>query len=358
MDAQGKASSQELRDQIAQLHALEGAVRSARLAAVAEYDKSEMWKEDGSTSMSVWLSALTGCRQYSAKEEVRVSHALESLPALSGLFASGGLDWDKLAALTRFVTPENDREWTKRALSWSAFDLEREARRHERVIEERDPVEEFCGVLRGWWSRDRRTVKINGELPAEAGASVLAALERRADQQPKDDDAELSPLDQRMASALIELAGISIARDSDPDRATVVVHVSEAALAGASAGSWSDVSGSCACHPDLAELESGAQLRLEEIRRLACDARIEFAIHDRFGRCVGIARATRKVPPWLERQVLLAHPHCQFPGCERTSLLHCHHAIPCWEGGPTNFWNLVPRFALSITGRFTTRAGG
>jgi hypothetical protein len=333
MHAESELSSDELRDKIAQLGALEGVVRSARLAAVAEYDRRELWKEDGSTSMSVWLSALTGCRQYSARELVRVAHALQELPALSGLLSSGGLDWDKVSALTRFVTAETDCEWTDRACSWSAFELEREARRCQRVTEEQDEADFESGSLRCWWARRDRMLMINGMLPAAEGATVLAALRRRAEQQPKDPETGgLAPYERRMATALAELAGACIARDTDPDRATVVVHVSELGLAGDG--------------PGLAELESGVQLRLEAIRRLVCDGRVEFSIDDRFGRSVGIVRASRQIPAWLERQVLLRYPHCEFPGCERTSLLHCHHAIPWLDGGPTNLWNLVPLCAV------------
>src|SRR5688500_8905379 len=56
------ATAEGLRETIGQLHALELAVRHARLQAVAAYDERELWAEDGSTSMSVWLSAFTGTK--------------------------------------------------------------------------------------------------------------------------------------------------------------------------------------------------------------------------------------------------------------------------------------------------------
>jgi hypothetical protein len=346
-----EASADDLRDQIGQLHALEMAARSARLAAVSAYDERELWKQDGSTSMSVWLSAFTGVEQYSAKEEVRVAHALSDLPHLASLFASGGLAWDKVAALTRFVTTETDQEWAERASCWSAFALEREARRHERVVDEQDDALREAGFLRAWWARNQRLLKINGELPAQEGAEVLAALQRRAEQQPKDPDTgELAPFERRMADALVELAGICIGKDTDADRATVVVHVSGLALAGAQ-------SALAGYPPGLAELEAGVQLRLVSIRRMVCDARIEFSIEDEFGRSVGVGCACRNVPPWLRRQVLLRDGQCRFPGCDRTTLLHCHHAIPWLEGGPTNLNNLVAPSAPPTTGRCTRRDG-
>src|SRR5207244_4316540 len=212
------------------------------------------WAEDFSSSMSVWLSAATGARQQSCKEQVRVAHALGELPCLSSAFGSGSVPRDKVAALTRFVTPDNDQVWTSRACSWSAFELEREARRASRVTEEQDEADRESGFVRTWWCRDGRLLKLNGQLAAAAGAGV----------------------------------------------------------------------------------EAGVQLRAEAVRRMVCDGRIEFSIQDQFGRCVGIGRASRKIPGWLERQVLLRDGHCRFPGCDRTTLLHCHHVIPWIQGGPTN----------------------
>jgi hypothetical protein len=60
---------------------------------------------------------------------------------------------------------------------------------------------------------------------ADQGAVVVKALERVAAQAPPLPSRVYEDFESRAADALVELAGISVGRDSDADRATVVVHV-------------------------------------------------------------------------------------------------------------------------------------
>lgn len=84
-------------------------------------------------------------------------------------------------------------------------------------------------------------MRLSGQLPADAGASLAVALTRPAEQAgPDSETGRYDPFDSRCADALVELAGARLADDADPDRATVVVHVPAEWLAslggGAAAG--------------------------------------------------------------------------------------------------------------------------
>lgn len=90
------------------------AVASARvIRAVAEVDRLELWRRDGATSMSSWLAGRFGLSWGTARELVRVAHALEDLPRISGAYACGRLSWDQLRPLTRFAKPETDQRWAE-----------------------------------------------------------------------------------------------------------------------------------------------------------------------------------------------------------------------------------------------------
>ena len=64
--------------------------------------------------------------------------------------------------------------------------------------------------------------------------------------------------------------------------------------------------------------------------------------HAADGTTIGIGRADRRIPPWLERLVRLRDGGCRFPGCGRTRWTNVHH-IRFWtrDDGPTDLDNLI-----------------
>lgn len=78
------------------------------------------------------------------------------------------------------------------------------------------------------------------------------------------------------------LASAHIARDADPDRATVVVQAELGALVGGEGGCA--VEGGPVIHPDTA-------------RWLLCDGRLQTVVHDHTGQTVVIGRTARTAPP-------------------------------------------------------------
>src|SRR5919198_3782949 len=104
---------------VGRIQHLDHAVRAMSAASaevlreVASLDDPNVWERDGATSMTSWLAARYGLAWGTAREWVRVAHALEVLPAIARAYAGGRISWDQLRPLTRFATPETDDRWSK-----------------------------------------------------------------------------------------------------------------------------------------------------------------------------------------------------------------------------------------------------
>ena len=310
-------------------HAAMAAASAEFLEAIWDIDEQGLWRRQGATSLSGWLAARFGASKATATEWVRVAHALRDLRHIFETYRQGRLSWDQLRPLTRFATPETDQAWSRRAPRLRPATLWREAERHRRVEISDERKARRGRFLSMWWDRDGSPVLcLSGMLPPEEGAAVEAALVKRSEEVPGDPEAD-SPGEARMADALVEL--VTGAGGSDPGQPTLVVHAHAEVVAGRERpdGRW------------LAETEGGQRLSADAVRRLACDARVEWVLEED-GRPVGIGRRGRTVPRQLAR--VLRHRDggtCRFPGCERRRWLQAHHLVHWADGGATNLDNLV-----------------
>ena len=298
------------------------------LRMVTEVDRRGLCRRDGATSVTSWLAGRYRLAWGTAREWVRVAHALDGLPRIAEAYASGRLSWDQLRPLTRFATPETDEYWAGRAPGLGPWTLLREAARHDRQVRARTEEARRRRSLTFSWARDLPLVYLEAALPAEEGAAVQGALERRAEEVVLADRPD-SPGEARLADALVELVTGGHRTEADP--ATLVVHAGADVL----------VRKEPAEGPLLAETEDGRGLPAEAVRRLACDGRIEWVL-EQDGRPVGIGRRGRAVPGQLLR--VLRHRDggaCRFPGCGRKRWLHAHHLVHWGDGGATNLDNLV-----------------
>ena len=307
--------------------AVMAAASAETLRAVAAYDEPRLWEADGATSMSAWLAARYGLARGTAREWVRVAHALWELPAIAEAYARGRLSWDQLRPLTRFAEPESDGELASRASWLSPTELWLEARRHERVSARQAEDAHRRRYLSMWWDPEKPLLYLDGMLPGEQGAAVEAALGRRAEELPPDREAD-SPGEARLADALTGLV-----TGSDPDGsqpATLVVHADADVLGGKEPPDG----------PSRSETESGQRLSADTVRRLACDGRIEWVLESS-GRAVGVGRRGRAVPGHITRLLRHRDRVCRFPGCGNGRWLHAHHLVHWADGGSTNLDNLV-----------------
>ena len=309
---------------IAQLGASLGAIHAALLERVARFDREERWKEIGATSMGSWLVARLDVTYNTARGWVDTARAVEDLPTIITALGEGGVCLDQVRALCRFATPDDEDELLRWVPERAAAELQAIARDHEGVTVAEDNRSFEDREVSWWWSEDRR-LHLKALLPPDYGVVVVKALQRIAYQALPDESGCYEHFDARCADALKRMASQSIGADSDPDRATVVIHVGADDLGGDSGA---------------ALVEDGPLLPTETARRLACDSRWQL-FADFEGETVGIGRISRRIPASLMRALRLRDRCCRFPGCERTRWLHAHHLIHWANGGRTDLENLI-----------------
>jgi hypothetical protein len=293
---------------------------------IAELDADNAWERDGATSMSAWLAGRYGLTRATATEWVRVARALRSLPAIRRAYREGRLSWDQLRPLTRFAERGTDERWSAEAPSRSAAWLWQEMRRMEEIRERDVDSTQRGRYLSLDWNEERSELYLQGRLGAEQGAAFERAVLERSEEVVVADD----PHDRhgaRLADALVELTTETSGNGGHP---TLVVHADAGVLTNEEAEH----------RPCLAETEDGTRLPSESVRRLACDARIEWIL-ERDGRAVGIGRQGRAVPGSVARALRHRDRWCRFPGCERTRWVKAHHVRHWARGGGTDLDNLV-----------------
>jgi len=366
----------ELGEGIVQLHAAMTATHAAMLTFIASFDDKEGWCTDGARCMADWLVAAVGVTWHTAREWVRMAHALERLPALAEAFGEGRICAESVAAATALAEPADrtppaeqtpgdgapvpageaagqpngageagqppatggdaegpswtgdgwtDAELAEQAMSRPAQALRAQLRR-QRIARRSRPADHPIGTLNWRW-RDDGMLALSGRLPTDEGAVVAVALERVATKvcQRDPETGQFDPAPVRWANALVELARTTLGEEDDTDRATIVVHVDAEDLAAATG---------------TGELADGPALALPLVRRLACDGRIEVDVDGPAGP-VGVGRAKRQVPAHLARHVRNRDRGCRFPGCRRLRHLQIHHRQHWADGGPTDLTNLL-----------------
>jgi hypothetical protein len=170
------------------------------------------------------------------------------------------------------------------------------------------------------WHLDDGRWELRGELDAEHGAIVDAALREAQDALFRRDGARASKVD-----ALVEIANRSLDTVVDVgrrDRYRVHVHV--------------DVDNT---------MVDGLGFRLPDWLRdlIWCDT-IMSTVHEHGGIPVSVGRAHRTVPERTRRLVILRDRGCRVPGCAADRFLEVHHVIhwdPDHGNGPTDTWNLA-----------------
>jgi hypothetical protein len=111
---------------------------------------------------------------------VRVAHALEQLPLISGAFEKGAVSYSKVRAMTRVATPENEEYLLYIAEHGTAHHVERLVR-HYRRVQRLDEVnaQHEARCLSYHYDEDGSLV-IQGRLPPELGALFVKGIEAAA----------------------------------------------------------------------------------------------------------------------------------------------------------------------------------
>jgi Domain of unknown function (DUF222) len=311
---------------------------------VARLDDDGAWAGDGYLSVVHWLTIHLGMGRISARELVRVGHALVELPQVAEAFASGSLSYDKVRFICQVATPEDQEVWVELPQTVSGSQLIKICLAYQgaKVADSHERAEAQL-ARRGLWTfkEDNGMVRLTALLPAADAAVVMTALEAVAAEQPpvsiKDTSAVPDPAEDRWAArradslvAICEqasaLAGSPEGLVSDPESCQLVVHVDVGVLTG------EDPNGRC-------HLEDGTPTAAAVARRPGCDAQV-VAITERDALPIDVGRARRLFTRPQKRAMQARDGTCRFPGCGVPARwTHLHHLIP-WElGGPTDLAN-------------------
>lgn len=271
----------ELGAEITELCACIYAATYQLLTLIREFDEKRYWELPGLMSCAHWLNFKCGIAMNTAREKVRVAHALKDLPKISEAFRKGELSYSKVRAVTRIAKAENEDYLLMIARHGTAFHVEKLVSKYRRCERQQD-IDNANLVhdrreLTCFYDADGSFV-IKGRMPAEQGALIMKALELALEKEYQapakaeedegsaandgshDVSAETSrheTLPARRADALAEIAETYL--DADPtsassaDRFQVVVHVS------------------AETSEDNSHIESGPHVSAETSRRIACD---------------------------------------------------------------------------------------
>jgi len=318
------------------------------LVLIREFDERAGFVQWGLQSSAEWLAWRCDLSLTTAREKVRVAHALKCLPLISSAFQTGELSYAKVRALTRVARRDNEEALLAFALRHTAVTVA------ERCRELRCGSETSIDAAERAWSgrslriiRDRRrsVMTVTVELPLDSGGLVEKALDKaRDDEVLQVPDLADTGWSTRQADAFVNvlkgyLSGDGTGSSASNDNYLVTIHVDESALAGK---------------------EGRAAVPIESVKRHCCDGKAVVITETSEGEPLAIGRKSRIVPKALERAVRARdHHRCTFPGCHNRRFLDCHHVEHWANGGETALDNLMllctKHHTLVHEGGFTIR---
>ena len=317
----------ELDQQILTLSTRINATTCELLVAVREFDERAGWLKWGLSNCAEWLAWRCDLSMSTAREKVRVAHALKTLPKMSALFRSGDLSYSKVRHLTRVAHRANEDELVAFALRRTAVTVAERCRelRCGDVASIDTAARAYANrSLRVRRDRERNMMVISVELPLDTGELFEKALDKARDDKaveiPDLTDASWST---RQADAFVDMVNGYLSGQSgkSDENYVVTVHVDEAALSGRGGRS---------------------AVPIESVKRLRCDNHAVVITETKDGQPLSIGRKSRIVPKAIERAIRTRDNNCcVFPGCENRRFLHCHHVEHWANGGETSLENLM-----------------
>jgi len=98
------------------------------LVLVRQFDERAGWLKWGLGNCAEWLHYRCDLSMNAAREKVRVAHALKTLPNIAAGFATGGLSYSKVRAITRVAGADNEDKLLSFALKTTTARVEERCR--------------------------------------------------------------------------------------------------------------------------------------------------------------------------------------------------------------------------------------
>lgn len=364
------------------------------LQLMAEFDTRAGWAGPGLRSCAHWLNWRIGMSPRTARDHLRVAHALADLPAVTAAFAAGRVSYSKVRALTRIATPATEEGLLGIALHGTTSQLESLVAAARAGADPR-PARARRGLR---WSRATDgSLLVSLRIPAEQGEQLLAAIEACLAATPTDGDTNVEPHEERgsaepthdtrapddntdSAGRADSAGGTDSAEPvqraeryrawrtaQDEHRERALDHTPGATvepLAARRLDALLDlVAAATVAHPPSlvvhvrlddtepapatahrprAWIDGGPAIPLPTAARLTCTAAVRALLVGHQGNPLHLGRTRRTATP----QQLMAlrvrdGQTCAFPGCTTTRYLATHH-LRWWQwGGTTDLDNLA-----------------
>jgi len=297
------------------------------LVMIREFDERVGWMQWGLDNCTEWLAWRCDLAVTTAREKVRVAHALKQLPLISRAFSTGELSYAKVRSMTRVASRDNEGNLLQFALRHTAVTVA------ERCRELRCGRESSIGTAERAWAnrslrirrdRERNLMTMTVELPLESGELLEKALDKARD----DEALEIPDLvdtswSVRQADAFVNVLNgyLSGETGKSNDNHLVTIHVEESALS---------------------KGDGRAAVPLESVKRHCCDGHAVVITETSDGEPLSIGRKSRLIPKSVERAVRARDNNgCVFPGCNNRRFLDCHHIEHWAQGGETGVDNLM-----------------
>jgi len=297
------------------------------LILIRQFDERAGFLKWGLQNSAEWLAYRCDLSMTTAREKVRVAHALKTLPAIAESFSTGELSYTKVKELTRVAVRQNEDNLLEIALRNTATVVAEYCRELRFGLESSTDVaaRAFAGRslrMRRDHQRDILTVTI--ELPIDRGKLLEMALDKARDEEVLEvPDLVDTSWSTRQADAFVNIVSGYLAGDSEAssDNFLVTVHVDQSALAGN---------------------DGRSGLPIESVKRLCCDGKAVVLTENRYGEPLSIGRKSRIVPIAMQRAVRARDNNCcTFPGCNNRRFLQSHHVEHWSNGGHTSLDNLM-----------------
>jgi hypothetical protein len=342
-----QAHIERLENGITELSAHIYAATYRLLVLIREYDECEGWAQPGLRSCAHWLNWKCSVNIGTAREKVRVAHALKDLSKISEAFRQGRLSYSKVRAMTRVATPENEDYLMMIAKHGTAAHVDRLVRLYRQVkrteaLEQENRRHDMRELT--LYQDDDGSFVVHGRLTPEQGALVKKALEAGMDEDFEEQknvpagtptneiDPGPTPIASRRADALVRIAEAYLSdkakQSNGGDHYLVHVHTDIETLRADGTGAE-------------AELEDGGYVCAETSRRLSCDAGVVHWLEHADGEPLSVGRKTRTIPPAIRRALKRRDGGCRFPGCTCTRFVDAHHIRHWADGGETSMDNLT-----------------
>jgi len=274
------------------------ALDSEELGLIREAIRVQLWRKFGMTSLREYLEHFLGHGPQVAAERIRVTEALEALPAIEDALATGELSYSAVRELTRTATPKTEE-------AWLAACEGKNLRQIEELVSEREHGDAPTDDPKP----DVRPQRVSMMLRPAARAALRSARQAiEAARGERIDDSEL----------IEELCRGYGTGDGTAPRAQIAITKCDTC-----SEAWHHAAGR-----KIAITEA-------EYETAACDARF-------IGSLDAPGRTKSAVPPATERAVKQRDGYrCTVPGCRSAIFLHVHHIVWQSRGGGHETENLT-----------------